>query len=428
MNSRERFLEVMNFNPDVRACKWEFGYWGGTIKRWYGEGLPEKNYPAMATKPATIHSTVFTTAWAHEWRKTRNLFEMTYGERQRKIELPDGIAVWGGALYWPSQGFPLDLDVADYFGMDQSTALVQVEQLLYPMFEPKILDENEKYLNYVDIDGITRRFQKDEGVIPTSMSWPIEDWDSWQKIKEERFRLDNISERFPAHWPELVEAYNNRDYPLALGGFPLGFFGTLVHFMGYMNLFYYYYDYPDLIHDILQHLTNLWLAIWEEVLSYVEVDVIHIWEDISATKDSMVGPATVKEFMVPYYQQVSDFAKGKGIKNILVDTDGNCDRLIPLFLEGGVTGLYPMEVSAGMDVVKARQEYPQLQMMGGVPKSDIALGRRRIDEFLEDVDFLLEKGGYIPFGDHLIPPDVPWEEFKYYREKLNRLIDKHGKV
>jgi uroporphyrinogen decarboxylase len=87
-----------------------------------------------------------------------------------------------------------------------------------------------------------------------------------------------------------------------------------------------------------------------------------------------------------------------------------------------------MEVSAGMDVVKARKEYPQLQMMGGVPKSDIALGRARIDEFLKDVDFLLEKGGYIPIGDHLIPPDVPWAEFKYYREKLNRLIDKHGVV
>lgn len=428
MNTRERFLEVMNFNPEVRACKWEFGYWGGTIKRWYDEGLPEKDYPAIATKLATVHSTVFTTAWSHRWRKTKNLFELTYGERQRKIELPDGIGIWGGALYWPSQGFPLDLDVADYFQMDRSTALVQVEQLLYPRFEPQILDEDEKFLNYVDIDGITRRFQKVEGVMPTSMSWPIKDWDSWQKIKEERFRLDNISERFPPHWPELVKAYNERDYPLALGGFPLGFFGTLVHFMGYMNLFYYYYDHPNLIHDILQHLTNLWLAIWEEVVAQVEVDVIHIWEDISATKDSMVAPATVKEFMVPYYQQVSDFAKGKGIKNILVDTDGNCDRLIPLFLEGGVTGLYPMEVSAGMDVVKARKEYPQLQMMGGVPKSDIAHGRRRIDEFLEDVDFLLAQGGYIPFGDHLIPPEVPWTEFKYYREKLNRLIDKHGSV
>ena len=80
-----------------------------------------------------------------------------------------------------------------------------MEQLLHPKFEPKILDEDEKFLNYVDIDGITRRYQKIEGVMPTSMSWPIEDWDSWQQIKEERFRLDNISAdrfdttSFPVH-------------------------------------------------------------------------------------------------------------------------------------------------------------------------------------------------------------------------------------
>jgi uroporphyrinogen decarboxylase len=260
------------------------------------------------------------------------------------------------------------------------------------------------------------------------MSWPIKDWATWEEIKAERLRLDNISERFPAHWPELVEAYKNRDYPLAVGGFPLGFFGTLVHFLGYENLFYGYYDHPDLIKDILQHLTNLWIAIWEEVFSDVDVDCVHIWEDISASKDSMVAPATVKEFMVPYYKQITDFVKGKGVNIILVDTDGNCDRLIPMFLEGGVTGLYPMEVSAGMDVVKARKDYPQLQMMGGVPKSDITLGKKRIDEFLEDVAFLLQQGGYIPFGDHLIPPEVPWEEFKYYRNKLNKLIDTRGKM
>ncbi len=427
MNTREKFLETMNFNPNVTAPKWEFGYWGGTIKRWYQEGLPEKLYPAVATKIETMSASLYTTAWSHEWRKKKNLFELTYGERQQKITLPDGIGIWGGALYWPSQGFPLDLDVADYFGMDKSTALVHVEQLLYPKYEPRILDEDDKFVNYVDIDGITRRFQKVEGVMPTSMSWPIKDWDSWLEIKNERMRLDNIGDRFPAHWPELVAAYRNRDYPLAVGGYPCGFFGTLVHLMGYKNLFYYYYDQPDLLKDILQHLTNLWMAIWEEVLAQTDVDCAHIWEDISATKDSMVSPATFKEFMTPYYRQITTFLKSKGVNIILVDTDGNCARLIPLFMEAGVTGLYPMEVSAGMDVVAARKNYPDLQLMGGIPKSDIALGPKRIDEFLEDVAYLLRSGGYIPFGDHLVPPEVPWQDFKYYREKLNRLIDTQGR-
>jgi len=108
----------------------------------------------------------------------------------------------------------------------------------------------------------------------------------------------------------------------------------------------------------------------------------------------------------------------------MVDTDGDCNELIPLFLEAGITGLYPMEVSAGMDVVAARKKYPELQIMGGIPKSDIALGKKRIDEFLEPVSWLLSQGGYIPFGDHFIPPEVPWNEFKYYRERLNQIIDK----
>jgi uroporphyrinogen decarboxylase len=39
---------------------------------------------------------------------------------------------------------------------------------------------------------------------------------------------------------------------------------------------------------------------------------------------------------------------------VLLDTDGDCTKLIPGFLEGGVTGLYPFEVQAGMDVRRVR--------------------------------------------------------------------------
>ena len=86
-----------------------------------------------------------------------------------------------------------------------------------------------------------------------------------------------------------MQEYKTRDYPLAVGGYPIGFFGTLVHLLGYENIFLKYYDEPDLVHDILDHFTTLWIAIWEEILADVEVDCCHIWEDMSSTKGVMIS-------------------------------------------------------------------------------------------------------------------------------------------
>jgi hypothetical protein len=427
MNSRERFLETMKFNPKAKANKWEFGIWGSTIERWYKEGLEKKHYPKVPTNIINTTASLYTPVWTHEWRKTKTIVEKVYKEPERKIKLPKGIATMAGGLYWPTQGFPLDVDVANYFNFDTSQVIVNVEQFVYPHFEIKVVDENEKYIDYIDIDGGTRRFSKSQQVLPAGLDWIIKDWDSWNKLKEERFGLDKIKDRFPDNWDELVEEYKNRDYPLTVGGYPNGLFGSLTHLIGYENLFMFYYDQPDLVKDVLERLTDIWIAMWEEVLGYVDLDLANLWEDVSSGKGSMISPKVFKEFLTPYYKKLTDFLKGKGIDIIFVDTDGDCNELIPLFMEAGITGLYPMEVSAGMDVVAARKKYPELQIMGGIPKSDITLGKERIDEFLEPVNWLLKQGGYIPFGDHFIPPEVPWKEFKYYREKLNKMIDEAAK-
>ena len=153
------------------------------------------------------------------------------------------------------------------------------------------------------------------------------------------------------------------------------------------------------------------------------MDHIHFWEDISVGKGPMVSLEHGQEFMLPYYKRIIDFLKARGVKIFFVDTDGDCNSLIPLFMAVGVTGMYPFETHCGMDIVKVRQEYPKLQMIGGIPKSEIAKGPRRIDEILKPVEEVLKTGGYIPFGDHFIPPEVPWEAFKYYRTTLNQMID-----
>ena len=39
MTDKERFHAIMNFEKPDRMLAWEQGFWGGTIERWYGEGM-----------------------------------------------------------------------------------------------------------------------------------------------------------------------------------------------------------------------------------------------------------------------------------------------------------------------------------------------------------------------------------------------------
>jgi len=389
MNLRERFLEIMyNFNTNIKSIKWEFGYWGKTVNKWYKQGLPQKNPALIPSEISSPTASLYTKAWTCE-----NKFRYKNSIKG----FPDGIAITGGGLYWPTQGFPLDTDVKDCFNMDQTQRLVDVNLLFYPMFESKILEEDEEHLKYIDVDGATRLFLKESATIPSGWEWPIKDEKSWEKIKEERINFNNIRERLPKNWDNLVKEYKNRDYPLALGGYPHGFFGTSAHLLGYDHLFYAYFDKPKLIHDMLKTFTELWIAVYSEVLANVEIDVVHIWEDISFGRGPMVSPNLIKEFMLPYYKRFTSFLKSQGIDIILVDTDGDCMDIIPLFIEGGVTGMYPFEVGCGMDIVEVRKKFPKLQMMGGIPKSDISLGGKRIDKILEPVEEVLKNRWLYPF-------------------------------
>ena len=76
-----------------------------------------------------------------------------------------------------------------------------------------------------------------------------------------------------------------------------------------------------------------------------------------------------------------------------------------------------------MDVVELSESFPELRLLGGIDKLKIAAGREAIDEELQrKIPIMLDRGGYIPTVDHGVPPGISWENFKYYREKLNTMI------
>lgn len=59
----------------------------------------------------------------------------------------------------------------------------------------------------------------------------------------DRFTFDNVE--------DFIINVNKRIYPLALFGYPIGFFHILRQMIGKENLYYWYYDKPNLLKEML---------------------------------------------------------------------------------------------------------------------------------------------------------------------------------
>ena len=316
-------------------------------------------------------------------------------------------------------------DVGKVVTFDTQGATFPVENWIFPEFTPQILERQSQRLVVIDEMGIKKRISKEENSIPEYYEWPVTTRDDWEKLKAERFNPQTPG-RYPENLKEEAEKDKSIDYPLCIDGHPaVGFFGSLRYLMGEVKLLTSYYDNPQLVKQIIDDLTDFWIQLWTPILSEIEIDWVQIWEDMCYKTGSLISPQMFREFMLPAYKRFTSFLRDMGVKNIFVDTDGNCWELIPLFLEGGVTGLFPMEVAAGMDVVDVRGRYPHVQIMGGIDKRALAKGKKEIDRELErKIPPVAKSGGFIPFIDHAVPPDVSWDNFCYYRKRLAELCEK----
>lgn len=225
----------------------------------------------------------------------------------------------------------------------------------------------------------------------------------------------------PEGWDQLVKEYQNHDFPLILGFCGEGFFGNLRRLMGEMNLFTGYYDHPELIEHMNGYFAELWISLWDEAPRVVKPDAAWFFEDMCYRNGPLISPALFREIMSPHYRAITRFLDDHGVGVRIVDTDGNCWELIPEFLDVGITGMLPFEVASGMDVVQVRERFPRLQIFGGLDKQAVAAGRKAIDaELASKLHAMGRRGGYVPCLDHLVPPNVSWDDFRYYRDRLRQ--------
>jgi uroporphyrinogen decarboxylase len=392
MTSRELFLDILDFKPVDRNLKWDFGYWGGTVQRWQEEGLPRELDFLGPRRP------------------------IVYGEFINGTGIPYPMPSFDDNVLFAS-------GISGHFGLDKGTSPFPFNWWYCPRFEKRVIDETDEKIEFVDALGIRRIDFKDERSMPSWLEYPVKGERDWERVKEERLNLDNFDERYTVgDVGKYCSSIDERDFALLLYGSPIGFFGILRFMIGEPNIYYWYHDKPDLLKKMAEYLCGMWLAIAEELTARVRFDWCYFFEDMAYKGRSLIGPSAFREFMLPYYRRLIGFARSKGVRHHIVDSDGYVEELIPLFVEAGLTGCQPFEVRAGNDIERVRKKHPRFEMLGGIDKTALQ-NKESIDEELKKVTRMLKTGGYVPYVDHAYPPDISYENYVYFRKKLNGIVD-----
>ncbi|MCL4418043.1 MAG: uroporphyrinogen decarboxylase family protein [Actinobacteria bacterium] len=397
MNARTRYLNSLLGGKVDRFFRYEIGAWPSTIERWKREGMPE-NVSSAERENEHFYKIAKKDKWIYsESRKddTEIISFYQYFHQDDLLRLP----IESGYCDSP----------------------------FFPKFEEVILEEGINYFIVKDVDGITKKIWKDDPdqSMPQFLEFPVKSLRDWEKVKGDHLDASRI-EGLLGDIKKISEDINEmkREFPVYITA--CGGFGHPRNLMGIENLCCAYYDEPEMVKDIMQN----WFEINKEILrlvtEYIKFDNYLIWEDMSYKNGPLISPKLFEEFILPYYAQLIDYAKSRGIKAVMVDTDGDCRKLIPLFLKAGVDAMMPFEVQAGMDVTQIRKDFGnQLGIIGGIDKRVLTEDKNAIKKELDRViPFFLKSGRFIPCLDHTVPVNVPLDNFKYYLEYKRSFEDK----
>jgi len=358
LTERERFLRYMRFEAVDRVPLMDMGVWPETLERWHTEGLPK---------------------WVRELRH-----------------------------------------LEDYLDLDRSFNLnwLPIRTGVFPEFEEEILEETEEDCVLRDANGVVMRRRKRAGSIPHYIRFPIETEADYEALLA---RLDGADpERYPDDFDLDLHWRQQRGEIVGLSLQSL--FGFPRNHMGVENWCMAFYDRPDFVRRFIADRVDFARQALTRVLATGALDFVQIWEDMSYKTASLISPDLVRQFMLPAYRELVAFLRDGGVCLIMVDSDGRVDQLLPIFLEAGMDGLHPCEIAAGSDPVALRRHHPRCTLMGGLDKRAIASGPAGVDAELERVRPVLEQGAYIPMLDHFVPPDIPYDTYRYYVDRRRQLL------
>ncbi len=230
-------------------------------------------------------------------------------------------------------------------------------------------------------------------------AWPKAEWFDFSRVKRMALEFKDYSVSTPGIH---IEGYH-------------GVFHLLTYLFGMEKCMTELVTNPETIKAAIEEIMKFFTGYYTRLFEAGEglVNLLFYKDDFGGQNNLLISRPMFREFFYSNISHLSSLAQNFGGRMIL-HSCGSIMKLIPDFIEAGVSVLDPIQVTASdMDIRKLKREFGgQLTFHGGIDVQRLmpfgSIGEIR-ENAKTTIEVLGENGGYFFSPSHRFQPDTPLE-------------------
>jgi uroporphyrinogen decarboxylase len=330
---------------------------------------------------------------------------------------------------WVAEGhFATPVMVSDHFGLDVRRTGGEITPGDYAVvnlvadldFGQQVVEETQTTRLLRDGNGALLRWIKGGSGAPEHVDFAVRDRRTWEALIRP-YLLDAAAYERRINFASYRALRQKcvQDARFMTSGV-VGAFDLMVPVCGHQNLLIGMAEDPDWVRTMADLYTTVAIRLLEILWEREGLpDGLWVWDDLGFKGRPFMSPAMYRAQVFPAHRKLFDFAHSRGLP-VVMHCDGYVEALIPSLIEAGINCLQPLEVKAGMDLVKLKQRFgSRIALIGGMDERVLETNDRRAveAELQRKLPQAMAGSGYVLQVDHSVSPLVEYDTYKFFVER-----------
>lgn len=229
-------------------------------------------------------------------------------------------------------------------------------------------------------------------------------------------------------WEDVVKRANSvdRKEQFALVLLMPGLFETCHNLLGLEECLVNFYEEPEYMHELIDYLTDFYLAMAKEICDHVHPDGLFQHDDWGSQTSTFLSPDMFEEFFLPAYKKIYGYYISRGADMIVHHSDSYAATLVPYMIEMGVK-VWQGALSTNNIPELIKKYGDQITIMGGIDDGKVDVENWTPELIKAEVQRACSENGKCHYVPSLCQ-GMPFSIYPGVHAEITKCIDEINKM